>query len=191
MLNSSYAILYQEGLLMYSSVKMTAEFRKMGAIVWKFIPKAPWHHQLSIWQLIICQMLITSLLNGIKSWNMAFRLILGCRIRLCSQKYHIFEIGAHLWRRVVHLDPDYHRLSFRILASLLQKYTCPVHRKKFEISCPGYRTGNFFFTFFFVKHACRLHNFTVSKHIIQHCHVIIQKLGHNNNAGDILGKIIL
>ena len=33
MLNSSYAILYQEGLLMHSLVKITAEFRKMGAIV--------------------------------------------------------------------------------------------------------------------------------------------------------------
>ena len=33
MLNSSYAILYQEGLLMHYEVKMAVEFKKMGAIV--------------------------------------------------------------------------------------------------------------------------------------------------------------
>ena len=38
---------------------------------------------------------------------LAFRLILGCRIRLCSQKIQIFKIGAHLWQRVVHLGPKY------------------------------------------------------------------------------------
>ena len=48
MLNSSYAILYQ-GLLMHSEVKMTAEFKQIGAIVWKWIPKALRRHQLSIW----------------------------------------------------------------------------------------------------------------------------------------------
>ena len=42
MLKSSYAILYQEDLLMHSLVKMTAELKKMGAI-------ALWRHQLSIW----------------------------------------------------------------------------------------------------------------------------------------------
>ena len=46
------------------------------------------------------QMFITSQLKGIKSWNLAFRPILWCRIRVCSQKFQIFKIGAHLWRRV-------------------------------------------------------------------------------------------
>ena len=51
--------------------------------------------------------LITSLLNGIKSWNLAFRLIFGCRIWLCSRKFQIFKIGAHLWHHMVHLRPKY------------------------------------------------------------------------------------
>ena len=55
----------------------------------------------------ISQMLITSLLNGIKSRNLAFRLILGSRSRLCSRKFQIFKIEAQLWRHVVHLGPNY------------------------------------------------------------------------------------
>ena len=130
--------------------------QKKGGKVWKWIPKALWRHQLSIWANLgtflklpaisnrfmiiiirwyskvpnisknqlrptcdvawsiyaqntpqISQMLITSLLNGIKSWNLAFRLILGCRIRLYSRKFQIFKIEAHMWRRVVHLGPNY------------------------------------------------------------------------------------
>ena len=55
----------------------------------------------------ISHMLITSLLNGINSWNLAFRLIFGCRIRLCSRQFQIFKIDAHPWRHVVHLGPNY------------------------------------------------------------------------------------
>ena len=60
-------------------------------------------------------MLITSLLNGIKSWILAFRLILGCRIRLCSQKFQIFKIGARLWCLVLHLGPNYSKKNCQML----------------------------------------------------------------------------
>ena len=51
-------------------------------------------------------MLTTSLFNCIKSCNLACKLILGCRIRLCSRKFQIFKIeDPPVTCRVVHLGP--------------------------------------------------------------------------------------
>ena len=108
MLNSSYAILYQEGLLMHSQVKMTAEFKKMGAIVWKWIPKALWRHQLSIWANLGTFLKLSAISNRfmkiIIRWYFKVPSIL--KNQLFGNNSNFGNL-APLRRRVVHLGPKY------------------------------------------------------------------------------------
>ena len=53
------------------------------------------------------QMLITSQGNGMKSWNLAFRLICSWGIRWLSHNFNIFKMYTQLWRHRVPGVPKY------------------------------------------------------------------------------------